>query len=177
MSVPFVPIRATLLDNSCRGGANAAPRHVDGQANRIVLATIPPRSAVSATSPSPPLRLSLVMTTPLHISLIPPIVPRFGLLLASLFDAAMPKQEPVPVGRKRFASDSTGRQSCSPSLHLSVSNAQIPPTASTIGSFGPGTTPRQLRCGVRVMSRTAEAVKDVPQSFAIERIDSSEGSD
>jgi hypothetical protein len=27
------------------------------------------------------------------------------------------------------------------------------------------------------MSRTAEAVKDVPQSVAIERIDSSEGSD
>jgi hypothetical protein len=29
MSVPFVPIRATLLDISFRAGANAAPRHVD----------------------------------------------------------------------------------------------------------------------------------------------------
>ena len=28
MSVPFVPIRATLLDISFRAGANAAPRHV-----------------------------------------------------------------------------------------------------------------------------------------------------
>ena len=29
MSVPFVPIRATLLDIGFRAGANAAPRHVD----------------------------------------------------------------------------------------------------------------------------------------------------
>jgi hypothetical protein len=29
MSVPFVPIGATLLDISFRAGANAAPRHVD----------------------------------------------------------------------------------------------------------------------------------------------------
>src|SRR5580692_1373598 len=77
-------------------------------------ATISRRSAFSVTSPPPPLRLSLVMTTPLHISLIPPIVPRSWLLLASHFHAAMPKQEPVPVGRARFVSDSTGRQSCSP---------------------------------------------------------------
>src|SRR6202044_3145649 len=84
------------------------------------------------------------MTTPLHSSLILRIVPRSGLLLASLFHTATPKQELVPVGRARVVSDSTGRQSCSPSLHLSVSNAQIPRTASTIGSFGSGTTPLRL---------------------------------
>jgi hypothetical protein len=89
MSVPFVPIGATLLDISFRAGANAAPRHVDlkkrsGQLNcsshnltkvgRLRYFPFSTASIITSNDNTAP-----------YLFLIPPIVPRSGLLLASLF--------------------------------------------------------------------------------------------
>ena len=99
--------------------------------------------------------LSLVMTTSLSVSLIPLIVPRSGLLLASLFHAAMPKQEPVPAGRERTVSDSTGQalrrfapttmRSSSPPVRAPWKTRSLAMGRSPTLTCGANTQPRRAR--------------------------------